>query len=55
MVSSAKRGHVKNEEPRVRINTVIIGEPARWLLGWKRVFLFVCPKCNLVMTGSTNI
>ena len=37
MVSRAKRGHVKNEEePRVRINTVIVGEPAKWLLEWKR-------------------
>jgi len=37
MVSRAKRGRVKSEEePRVRINTVIVGEPARWLLEWKR-------------------
>jgi len=37
MVSRAKRGRVKSEEePRVRINTVIVGEPAKWLLEWKR-------------------
>ena len=26
----------KNLEPRVRINTILIGEPAKWLIEWRR-------------------
>ena len=37
VVSRAKRGHLEIKEvPRVRINTVIVGEPAKWLREWKR-------------------
>ncbi|RLG86621.1 MAG: hypothetical protein DRO18_04160 [Thermoprotei archaeon] len=38
MVSRAKRGsqELREEIPRFRINTVIVGEPAQWLLEWKR-------------------
>lgn len=31
-----KRATEKPEGERIRINTVVIGEPARWLNEWKR-------------------
>lgn len=31
-----KRLRGSGDRPRVRINTVIVGEPARWLIEWKR-------------------
>jgi len=31
-----KKPRDSKDTPRVRINTVIVGEPARWLIEWKR-------------------
>jgi len=31
-----KKSRDSKDKPRVRINTVIVGEPARWLIEWKR-------------------
>ena len=31
-----KKPRDSKDTPRVRINTIIVGEPARWLIEWKR-------------------
>ncbi|MEM3827966.1 MAG: hypothetical protein QXP36_01945 [Conexivisphaerales archaeon] len=32
----AVKGKFEDKNCKIRINTVIIGEPARWLMEWKR-------------------
>jgi len=38
MVTRARHRKIRADriEPKVRINTVIVGEPAKWLEEWKR-------------------
>lgn len=33
---SVKKATENSNDPRIRINTVVIGEPAKWLNEWKR-------------------